>query len=235
MDATSARQLLQSSYTPPFSISYDCYDQPHFIEMVEMTEEDFIMVDEDSRLQPAIPPIFHLPQLKGHNVFEASVEEIQHLFSINSFTAVENTQLCLDRIQAVNPYLEAVIETNPDALQISAELDAERKEGKARGPLHGIPVLVKDVGVIPIHYYLSLNTSYHSIPVFLSGIVQLETETLPTLEHGNRRPNANHRRIVGSSRVNRTQRRLHSSSFEGSRCRDSWEDEPRRMGRYARK
>lgn len=113
-----------------------------------MAEEGFILVNEDGRLQPAMPPVFHLTKLKGHNLYEASVEEIQHLFSTNSFTAVEYTQFCLDRIQAVNPYLEAVIETNPDALKISADLDAEREEGSVRGPLHGIPMLVKDVGVV---------------------------------------------------------------------------------------
>ena len=45
----------------------------------------------------------------------------------------------------MNPYLEAVIETNPDALEIAAELDDERRAGTVRGILHGIPVLVKDV------------------------------------------------------------------------------------------
>lgn len=50
-----------------------------------------------------------------------------------------------------NPYLEAVIETNPDALDIAAALDKERKNGKARGPLHGIPVLVKDVSSEALH------------------------------------------------------------------------------------
>ena len=45
----------------------------------------------------------------------------------------------------MNPYLEAIIETNPDSLAIAAELDGERRAGTTRGPLHGIPVLVKDV------------------------------------------------------------------------------------------
>lgn len=45
----------------------------------------------------------------------------------------------------VNPYLECVIEINPDALAIAAILDEERRAGKIRGPLHGVPVLVKDV------------------------------------------------------------------------------------------
>jgi len=42
------------------------------------------------------------------------------------------------------PALRSVIETNPDALDDARQLDAERKSGKVRGPLHGIPVLLKD-------------------------------------------------------------------------------------------
>ena len=45
----------------------------------------------------------------------------------------------------MNPYLECIIETNPDALDIAQQLDDERRQGRLRGPLHGIPVLVKDV------------------------------------------------------------------------------------------
>ncbi len=45
----------------------------------------------------------------------------------------------------INPYLECVIETNPDALEQALQLDQERKQGRIRGALHGIPVLVKDV------------------------------------------------------------------------------------------
>ena len=45
----------------------------------------------------------------------------------------------------VNPYLEAVIEVNPDALQIAENLDEERDSGNVRSSLHGIPVVVKDV------------------------------------------------------------------------------------------
>jgi amidase len=50
----------------------------------------------------------------------------------------------LDRIQQLNPTLHAVIETNPNAVAIAAGLDNERKSGHIRGPLHGIPLLVKD-------------------------------------------------------------------------------------------
>jgi amidase len=63
------------------------------------------------------------------------------------FTAHELTAAYLQRIAAIDqsgPGLHAVIEVNPDALAIADQLDAERKAGKLRGPLHGIPVLIKD-------------------------------------------------------------------------------------------
>ncbi len=46
----------------------------------------------------------------------------------------------------------AVIEINPDANGIAAELDREREKGCIRGPLHGIPFLVKDVSLFGLHY-----------------------------------------------------------------------------------
>ena len=59
-------------------------------------------------------------------------------------TAVELAGAYLDRIGRLDPILHAVIEMNPAALEIAARRDAERRAGRVRGPLHGIPVLVKD-------------------------------------------------------------------------------------------
>ncbi len=62
-------------------------------------------------------------------------------------TSVEITQLYLDRISAVDgagPRLRSIIETNPEALDIARRLDEERAAGTIRGPLHGIPIVVKD-------------------------------------------------------------------------------------------
>src|SRR5207342_2152749 len=59
-------------------------------------------------------------------------------------TAAELALAYLDRIERVNPVVHAVIETNPAALEIAARRDAERRAGRVRGPLHGIPVLIKD-------------------------------------------------------------------------------------------
>lgn len=64
-----------------------------------------------------------------------------------SLTSRELTAAYLERIAQVDragPALNAVIELNPDALDLAVQLDAERKAGRVRGPLHGIPVLIKD-------------------------------------------------------------------------------------------
>jgi len=59
-------------------------------------------------------------------------------------TARELVHGYLERIQQLNPILHAVIQTNPNAVAIAADLDNERRSGQVRGLLHGIPVLLKD-------------------------------------------------------------------------------------------
>lgn len=59
-------------------------------------------------------------------------------------SSVELTEGYLERIARLNPILHAVIESNPDALTIARRRDRERRSGQVRGPLHGIPVLLKD-------------------------------------------------------------------------------------------
>jgi amidase len=54
------------------------------------------------------------------------------------------TQHCLDRIAALDEKLSAIIELNPDALDIADAMDGERAKGTLRGPLHGMPILIKD-------------------------------------------------------------------------------------------
>ena len=110
------------------------------------SSDDFVLVSKNSPQRHGIPAPFVLPTLKGHNVFEIALSELQHLYSINAFTVKEYTKFCLDHIQRTNFYLEAVIETNPDALAIAESLDADRARDKSKGCglLWGVPVLVKD-------------------------------------------------------------------------------------------
>lgn len=78
--------------------------------------------------QKAIPHLFHLEELKGLDLYETSVEEIQQYLSDGWFTSVDYVKFCLLRIHSVNPYLECVIEVNPDAIEIAVELDEERRQ-----------------------------------------------------------------------------------------------------------
>ncbi|WP_046246687.1 amidase [Hymenobacter terrenus] len=78
---------------------------------------------------------------------EATVADLQDRMAKGTETARSLCEKYLARIKALNeqgPMLRAVIETNPDTLTIADSLDKERKGGKVRGPLHGIPVLIKD-------------------------------------------------------------------------------------------
>jgi len=78
---------------------------------------------------------------------EATLADLQSAMASGRMTAHSVTQQYLDRIHALDrtgPTLRSVIEINPDALSIADTLDRERKAGRVRGPLHGIPILVKD-------------------------------------------------------------------------------------------
>jgi amidase len=78
---------------------------------------------------------------------ELTVSDLQQGMETGQLTARSITERYLERIAAVDrqgPTLRAILETNPDALRIADELDRERSNGRVRGPLHGVPVLLKD-------------------------------------------------------------------------------------------
>ena len=78
---------------------------------------------------------------------EATIAELQAAMQSGRHTARSLVEAYLARIDSVDragPTLTSVIEVNPDTLAIAEVLDAERKAGRKRGPLHGIPVVIKD-------------------------------------------------------------------------------------------
>jgi amidase len=78
---------------------------------------------------------------------EATIEDLQRRMAAGELTARALTQAYLERIAQIDkagPKLNAIIELNPDALALAEKMDAERKAGHVRGPLHGIPILIKD-------------------------------------------------------------------------------------------
>jgi len=87
----------------------------------------------------APPPPFELDEI--------TIVQLQDGLKSGKYTSRRLVSAYLARIQQVDasgPTLRAVIETNPDALALADAADAERKAGRVRGPLHGIPVLIKD-------------------------------------------------------------------------------------------
>jgi amidase len=78
---------------------------------------------------------------------EATIADLQQRMQSGSETSRSLVEKYLARIEAIDrrgPALRSVLETNPDALAIADQLDAERNSRGPRGPLHGIPILLKD-------------------------------------------------------------------------------------------
>jgi amidase len=80
----------------------------------------------------------------GFDFVEKSIPELQAAMASGELTSKDLVKGYLRRISSLNSLLNSVIETNPNAVSIAQHLDNERRKGHVRGPLHGIPVLVKD-------------------------------------------------------------------------------------------
>ena len=88
-----------------------------------------------SQLSDAADPI---------NVEEATILQLQDRMKSGEITARALTEAYLNRIERIDQQINSVIEKNSEALDIADQLDRERKEKGPRGPLHGIPILIKD-------------------------------------------------------------------------------------------
>lgn len=91
--------------------------------------------------------VSQLGPLPGDALQEATIAGLQAMMSSGQTTARELVLTYIDRINATNftgPSLHAVLELNPEVVAIADALDAERKEKGPRGPLHGLPILIKD-------------------------------------------------------------------------------------------
>lgn len=86
-------------------------------------------------------------QVPAFALDELTIDDLQSRMRSGAETSASLVRQYLSRIDAIDqrgPAINCIIELNPDAASIAAQLDAERKSGKLRGPLHGIPVLIKD-------------------------------------------------------------------------------------------
>ncbi len=104
--------------------------------------------DSDAKPAPPPPPAdAGAHETPAHELEEASIAELSHRMETKAETArslVVKYRARIDAIDRAGPALRAVLEIDPDAEMMADALDAERAAGKLRGPLHGIPLLVKD-------------------------------------------------------------------------------------------
>jgi amidase len=78
---------------------------------------------------------------------ELTIRELQDAMASGRYTSQQLVELYLRRIIEIDrggPALRSISDINPDALRIAGELDAERRQGRVRGPLHGVPLVIKD-------------------------------------------------------------------------------------------
>ena len=93
----------------------------------------------------AAPLLVHAQE--SFELDELTIAELQNGMRSGRFTARRLAEMYLARIDAIDehgPAINSIIELNPDALAIADSLDAERKAGRVRGPMHGIPIVIKD-------------------------------------------------------------------------------------------
>ncbi len=77
-------------------------------------------------------------------IVEQSIAALKRLMLSGECSAAEITDAYVNRIAAIDPGLNSVVEINPEAMRIAAGLDDERRAGTTRGPFHGIPILLKE-------------------------------------------------------------------------------------------
>src|SRR5437763_12754090 len=96
----------------------------------------------------AVAILFAVPLIAAEKtpftVVEATIPDMQAALRSGRVTSHDLVLQCLTRIATYEDKIHAAITVNPNALKEADARDAERKAGKIRGPLHGIPIAVKD-------------------------------------------------------------------------------------------
>jgi len=112
-----------------------------------MKRRQFLQTTAATSLVSLINPVSTLSAPPPAELDELTITELQQGMQSGKYSARDLVEKYSDRISDIDkkgPALASVIEMNPDAEQIAAALDRERKERGPRGPLHGIPILIKD-------------------------------------------------------------------------------------------
>jgi len=112
-------------------------DRRKFLEITALTGAGIVMSNGKN--------VSAVPNAKSFELEETTVLQLQTAMQKGEFSAKEITKKYLERIEDVDKKtINSIIEINPDALEIAEQLDRERKSGKVRGSLHGVPIVLKD-------------------------------------------------------------------------------------------
>ncbi|ODV84779.1 hypothetical protein CANARDRAFT_200305 [[Candida] arabinofermentans NRRL YB-2248] len=106
----------------------------------QIVEDYEYIVPQSSQLTNPFP----MPSCQGITLEEATIDQIQDYMTQGVLTSQDLVQCYMERYFQLNPYLNSVLQVNPDVFDIASDMDAERANGTVRSPLHGIPFLVKD-------------------------------------------------------------------------------------------
>lgn len=112
-----------------------------------VSRRDFIAAGAGGLVGLAAPRASATGTVNPFELDEASLGDLANRLAGGRATAASLAKAYLDRIREIDsagPTLRSVIELNPEAIAIAEALDEERAAGKVRGPLHGLPILVKD-------------------------------------------------------------------------------------------
>ena len=115
--------------------------------MKTTSRRDFLNASAFTSAAVLTTPLWAYAKVAAFEFEEATLAGLQEKMNTGALTARALTRAYLDRIESMDrsgPRLRSLIETNPDALALADSLDRERKAKGPRGPLHGIPVLLKD-------------------------------------------------------------------------------------------
>jgi amidase len=110
----------------------------------DLLRRDFLKLAGLASAAALAMPLVSRAESSSSELEELTIGAMQEAMRAGSMTARSLAEGYLARIAAVDRNIRAIIELNPDALSIADTLDAERKAGRVRGPMHGIPIVIKD-------------------------------------------------------------------------------------------
>ena len=103
-----------------------------------------ILLTTACAIGPAVETTIEKKPLSDGSFHHSTIPELQQQMASGKLTARQLTRFYIEQINRKNPNLNAIIQINPNAMIIADKLDQERQQGKVRGPLHGIPIVIKD-------------------------------------------------------------------------------------------